>query len=244
MRLTGCGILLILLWLLTPGEAAAQTSPHIGNGRIGGIVSTDGLSMERLFLSTAHTDGTDGSDVSRIIPVTIPVDLSFPGQNLKVVSQEIMHREGVVITRLRSKDIEVECRLSASRAIPAALVAEVTVAALRPVELLCVNTPTIPSSLTVESAGNRRVWCEDGGVSLYNTLATYNKGADCIATSSVILPCTGATLTGADSIRISLAKGAKAQFAVVGTVISAADFPNPASHAERQAIYARSRIHI
>ncbi|MDE6782166.1 MAG: glycoside hydrolase family 65 protein, partial [Paramuribaculum sp.] len=30
------------------------------------------------------------------------------------------------------------------------------------------------------------------------------------------------------------------QFAVVGTVISAADFPNPASHAERQAIYAHT----
>lgn len=240
MRLNRSILLIIILCLLAPGGAAAQSAPHIGNGRIGGIVSPDGLSMERLFLSTAHTDGTDGTDVSHIIPVTIPVGLSFPGQNLKVVSQVILHRQGVVATSLQSRDIEVECRLSASRAIPGALVAEVTVEALRHADILCVNTPSIPSSLAVASTGSRRVWCEDGGVALYNTLAIYNKGADCIATSSVILPGADATLVGADTLRISLAKGAKTQFAVIGTVISSADFPNPASHAERQAIYAHT----
>lgn len=240
MRLPGCSILLIIILHLLPCAAAAQYTPHIGNGNLGGVVAADGMSMERLFLATAHTEGTDGTDVSRIIPVTVPIGITFPGQSLKVVSSKILHHDGVVTTRLQSADIEVECELSASRAIPRALVAQVSVKALREVNILCINRPSIPASLTEVSAGSRRVWCEDGGVALYNTLATYNKGAECVATSSVILPGPYTTLLGADSLRITLSKGATARFAVVGTVVSSAEFPNPASHAERQAIYAHT----
>lgn len=216
--------------------------PHLGNGQIGGIVAPDGLSMQRLFLATAHSDGTDGTNVSTVIPVTIPVNLSFPGIDLKVTKQKLLMREGAFVTQLTAPGITVSCRLSASRALPEALVAEVSISASRRVNLLCVNTPDVPQSLTTVYRRPQRVWCEDGGVRLFNTLAAYGpEGDQAIATSSVIIPGgVSQTLISADSLRISMQCGDTAHFSVVGAVASSIDWHNVAAHAERQAIYAEN----
>lgn len=230
-----------LCTLLPVVAAVAQSTPHIGNGQIGGIVSPDGLTMQRLFLATAHTTGTDGTDVSRIIPVTIPVAIHFPGQNLKVVKQTLLHRQGEVLTQLESADLSVLCRLSASRALPGALTAQVSIKALHNIKhALCVNRPSIPPSLSVVYSTDRRVWCEDGGVALHNTLATYDSGTSSIATSSILMPIARCSLIGADTIKFSLTAGQTAEFAIAGVAVSSAEFTNPVSHAERQAIYAHT----
>lgn len=217
-----------------------EAMPHLGNGQTGGIVAPDGLSMQRMFLATAHSDGIDGTYVSTIIPVTVPISLSFPGISLKVKNQQLLMRQGAFITELTAPGIEVTCLLSASRALPGALIADVSISASRPTEIICVNTPVIPQSLSEVYAQARRVWCEDGGVRLFNTLATYSGGTQSIATSTVfITEGTAQTVVSADTLRISLEQGHTTRFSVAGVVASTAEWRNVAAHTERQAIYAR-----
>lgn len=219
-------------------DADDYAAPAMGNGHIGFIPDRSGLGIGRLLCGTAYTDGSP-AEVSHIQPAISLINLSLSGLGADdVTSQTLDMTHASFTTRYRTPAFEAECTLRALRSLPGAVMASVSVRALKSTEIVAANHPVFPASLADTAVTSLKIHTAAGDIHLSRATAAYNHGRDVMASSAIMLPDRGWTQIGASELKAWLAEGETAEFDIIATLCSSAEFRDPYNEADRQAIYA------
>lgn len=228
-------------WSMTATDTAFYLPPTFGNGMTGGVLSIGGLNPSRLFQATVFDDGSDGN-VSTLRQIINPFNLTVSVNGNKRIehwSQTLEMDRATISTHFYIGPVEITAHFRALRQMPHCLMAEIELSSNKPVDVLITNGHSIPSTMTNPTTKSVTIWCEDGGMRMQRSSAAYSNGRYLLAATSMLIGEEGNwRKTGADSLAISLKKGAKASMWAIGSICSQADFADPESEADRQTIYA------
>ena len=232
-------------WVITARDTADYYSTSMANGEIGLAVCREPFVLGPVILGSAYEPGFKDA-VSRVLEGINPLGLSvsidgreFTSSEVHSSEQQIDLKRGVHTTRFETDAATVVSRIRALRNMPYAVMAEVEIEAVRDTRFVFSNHHSIPNHFADTLRETRIVQCEDGGyVMVQRSSGSYNRGRDHISATSTFLCGDGCEQTTPQSVTISLRKGDRASFALVGTICTTADFSDPWNESERQAIYA------
>lgn len=211
--------------------------PMVGNGWVGVVMDTSGLKPCKVFVADGIKSG-GRHGVGSIVPAISPVNLKIfvDGKPLIVTGweQKLQMDSAFVETHLSNNDVDALVSFRALRSMRNAIIANVVISAKKKCEVEIVNDMEGASF-----AGERRVWCRDGGIRvMHGSASAGNLEMEATAT---FLADDGFVQTDAGSVRIELKKGECANCTVVGVVCTSATYADPWNEAERQAIYAHEQ---
>ncbi len=231
-------------WIIAPRDTAAYFPVCVANGAIGAVVGREPFAVGQVILGSSYEHGTPDA-VSRILEGINPLGLSMQIDGRALQPSDVRSREqqidlkrAVHTTRFTTDELTVVCRVRALRNMPYAVMTEVEVTAEREVEVRFENRHFIPGHFADTLRGERHLRCGDGPRNLQRSSGSYNRGRDHLAATSIFLCGEGCEQKTAGSVAMSLRKGARASFSLVGTICTTADFTDPWNESERQAIYA------
>lgn len=231
-------------WVITGTDTVNYFPPTFGNGLTGGVIDRSGMAPLRLFQATSFREGING-DVSSIQSVPVPLNMSITvdgDHRCNGWSQSLDMHRGEITTHYNIGPVEVDTRFCALRRLPHALLAQIELKAESEATVVVTNRAVFPETLTDTIRIGKTIWCEDGGVKISTTRADHSAGRHLIATSVILTAGEGNwQKEGADTMSITLQKGQTASMWAIATICSDTDFADPASEADRQAIYGYRR---
>lgn len=254
-RILGIGLLLLVPgwavagddeWVITARDTTSEYyAAAVANGEIGVTVGRELFSLGAVILGGAYESGTEDS-VARILEGINPSGLSMSIDDrptdlsgIRPTIQRIDMRRAVFESRYRLDGVSIVCRVRALRNMPYALMSEVEVTAERDVGMVFSNRHVVPSGFADTLRESRTVVCEDGSrLLLQRTSGSYNAGHDRIVASSTFLCGAGCEQIAPGVVKVTLHRGERTSFALVGTVCTTAAFTDPWNESERQVIYA------
>ncbi len=220
--------------VITTKAVADYSPPMVGNGWLGAVMSHDGFAPEKVFVADGVVPG-GRHGVSSIIRAVSPVNLQVlvNGREFETVDweQTLNMDSAFVETRHRGKDADVSVRFMALRSLKNAIMATVSIRALKSCNVVIVNRMD-----GVEKGEERRVWCRDGGIRVLHGSKLF--GSEIMEAAAVFVPGNGMTEVSADTVAFYLERGEEASCSVVGTVCTSRLFSDAWNEAERQAVYA------
>lgn len=231
-------------WVITGTDTVNYFPPTFGNGLTGGVIDRSGVAPSRLFQATSFREGISG-EVSSIQPTTLPLNLLITVDRENSCdrwSQSLDMHRGEITTHYNIGPVEVDTRFCALRRLPHALLAQIELKAESEATVVVTNRAVFPETLTDTIRIGKTIWCEDGGVKISTTRADHSAGRHLIATSVILTAGEGNwQKESADTMSVTLQKGQTASMWAIATICSDADFADPTSEADRQAIFAYRR---
>lgn len=231
-------------WVITGTDTVNYFPPTFGNGLTGGVIDRSGMAPLRLFQATSFREGING-DVSSIQSVPVPLNMSITvdgDHRCNGWSQSLDMHRGEITTHYYMGPVEVDTRFCALRRLPYALLAQVELKAESEATVVVTNRAVFPVTLTDTVRIGKTIWCDDGGVKISTTRANHSSGRHLIATSVILTASEGNwQKEGADTMSVTLQKGQRASMWAIAAICSDADFADPTSEADRQAIFAYRR---
>lgn len=231
------------LWTLamTDADTSAYYAPALGNGHTGMVMDRSGLRAQRVFQASVHDDGSPGK-VSTMIPVMAPLSLRIEvdGDTVARCRRQQLHMlEAEAVTSFNIGGVDFTATYTVLRQMPHCLMVGLEMTAGRDATVTVINRPEIPSTLGDRAVTPVTIWCENGGLKLTRSTATYNQGRGRLAAASRIQGEKGVWQeVSSDTIKLTLRAGESAMMWGVAAQCSTADFADPFNEADRQAIYA------
>ena len=224
-------------WEITARDSAGYAPATMANGELGIVVGRDPFAMGNLYVGSSFRRG-DAGRVSSILNGINPIGLVMTVDGRRAAaeswSQSIDMLRAVHTTRFSTPELDVVYSVRALRNMPWAVMMQVELEARRDVSAVFTNSHSIPGFMADTARDSRK----QAGCLIQRSWASYNRGADHIAAASVFICGEPFDHTSAESVSVTLRRGERASFALVGTVCTTGSFADPWNESERQAIYA------
>ena len=226
--------------LTVADSVGPEAIPLVGNGLLGFIPGTDGLTTQRTYSASVHNRGSETS-VSKIRPVMSPFNFHIIPQAeaaaLRPVSRTLDMERGAFTTILESPEMRLTATQRALRGLPCMSMLTVDVEALKSVDVAFVNTPAIASADSLASYA-KRVRAERNYYNIRRNDLRYSGGRDVVASTTVLVCGEGCEAQGADTVVVKLPAGRTASFEALTSICSSTDYSDPWQESERQVLFA------
>lgn len=224
---------------ITINDTIDFTPAYVGNGNIGMVVAADGMTVPKLFLQSCVKQGSS-EGVSTIIPSISPLNFTINGKKLPIDGhwrQTLNMDSGEITTHGRINDLDVVVAIRSLRNIPGAVMADISIIALKAEEVDIVVSPIIPAIFTNQSSNSNTVWCEDGGKKIILSQGEYNDGKDAVVASTLFMADKPWETRNGDTVSAQLNTDEKSTLSIISVIYTTNDISDPWNESERMALY-------
>lgn len=229
-------------WTIVSETVENPATVTLANGELGVTTSDAVFGIERILKRSSYFRATP-QNVSRIAEVINPLGLIMringSESSAHILSRELDLKKAVFRTHFTTPELKGKYEIRSLRQLPNIVMMDVGITADEDIELEFENIHEIPTEYSDTTQIWKTIWCEDGGMNILQSSGSFNKGKDEISASSLFIYEEKGFQEEPGKLKISLRKGEKAEFSLLGCIITSERVTDVWNESDREVIYGK-----